>query len=548
MHKLFVFGLFIIVYLSLLIAPNAYAVNGGVVIYQVQAGAPSSIELAATKEFISIYNNSDNNVDISNWCISNKSGVNFVCFTPNALNVTIHMPGFTYATISSDNFATANNYKPDFLFLTTNKSWGSIVAGSDTIKVVDANGTEIDEASWSTTLSGGQTLQRLIDTNNPTDFQKTNSLTIPFGSLEEWVTDACKNIEGVQEAVPKDYIVDKYGMCILPPVDLCLNLAGVQTEIPEGYKSEVKDVCMLDLLPLSVAELLTNPIGDDDGNEFIEIYNPNNVSVDLANYQLNVTSNGSRFNFPGGTKIEPGEYLSFSNNQIKFSLINTTSSIEIRSTDDQLIDETGIYTNPGEGLAWALIDGLWQYTKRPTPGSANMLSLVEPESEVPAVNNLTPCAVNQYRSPETNRCRLLVVSTSTLAPCKDGQYRSEETNRCRSIASDVNQLMPCAEGQERNPATNRCRSTTAVLGANNLTPCKAGQERNPDTNRCRNVAGTIPTADYAPQQANESSNNSIIMWSLISVGAIAICYGIWEWRQEIIGFAKKIRMNISGKT
>jgi hypothetical protein len=80
-----------------------------------------------------------------------------------------------------------------------------------------------------------------------------------------------------------------------------------------------------------------------------------------------------------------------------------------------------------------------------------------------------------------------------------------------------------------------------------LTPCKAGQERNPLTNRCRNVAGTIPTAGYAPEQANESSNNSIMMWSLISVGAIAICYGIWEWRQEIVNMFKKVKFGFHKK-
>jgi hypothetical protein len=57
----------------------------------------------------------------------------------------------------------------------------------------------------------------------------------------------------------------------------------------------------------------------------------------------------------------------------------------------------------------------------------------------------------------------------------------------------------------------------------------------------------VPTADYAPQQANESSNNQVLVWSLVSVGAIAICYGIWEWRQEIIGFVKKFRIGIGRK-
>jgi hypothetical protein len=86
------------------------------------------------------------------------------------------------------------------------------------------------------------------------------------------------------------------------------------------------------------------------------------------------------------------------------------------------------------------------------------------------------------------------------------------------------------------------------LGASDLTPCKAGQERNPDTNRCRNiVSSNIPTAGYALEQANESSNNYILIWSLAAVGVVAICYGIWEWRQEIVNSVQKIRILLNKK-
>jgi hypothetical protein len=303
------------------------------------------------------------------------------------------------------------------------------------------------------------------------------------------------------------------------------------------------------LLPLEITEMLPNPTGSDDGNEFIELFNPNSVQVNLSDYRFMVGSNGVKYEFPVGSTINSNQYLSFLNNNIKFTLVNTTSSVKLISSDGQQIDESPIYNNPSDGMAWALINNLWQYTNQPTPGMANLATLVSPEITITASNNLEPCAPNQYRNPETNRCKLISTSTSTssLLPCKVGQYRSEETNRCRSIVSDVSQLIPCAEGQERNPATNRCRSIAKVLGASTLAPCKAGQERNPETNRCRNIVSKVPTADYAPQQANESSNNPVLVWSLVSVGAIAICYGIWEWRQEIIGFVKKFRIGIGRK-
>ena len=191
-------------------------------------------------------------------------------------------------------------------------------------------------------------------------------------------------------------------------------------------------------------------------------------------------------------------------------------------------------------MAWSLIDEVWQYTNRPTPGLSNLASLINNDIEDEVGNVLIPCAANQYRNPVTNRCRLISTSEPSLVPCKDGQYRSEETNRCRSIISDVADLVPCAEGQERNPETNRCRSLSSVLGVNDLTPCKEGQERNPETNRCRNIV-SMPTADYAPEKTSENSNNNTLWFVLAGIGLLVISYGVWEWRKEFTKLFKKLK-------
>lgn len=613
MHKLYILALvFSTILISLLITQPSHAISPNVVISQVQAGASGGDD-ATTKEFISVYNNSDQEVDISNWCLTNKSNLIFACFTPSAINETLHLPSYKYATISSDSFAKQLTYTPDVLYPTTNRTSGSIVAGSDSLALIDTNGVIVDGVSWSTSLSGGSTLERqfvagstekLIDTDSMADFHKVSTLVVPASDLEEWITvDVCLNLDSIQDTVPDGYTVDGNGNCNLPPVDVCpnlddlqmvvpngylldsnddcqpdiclnldglqmvlpngmefdasgncvqrdecSNLSGIQTAIPDDYKRGNANSCILDLLPLKITEILPNAIGSDEGNEFIEIYNPNNSDVDLINYILYIGTNNVKFNFPIDSRIGAGKYLTFSNNGIKFTLVNTTSSVMLSTIDETLIDETPAYTNPSEGMTWALIDDVWQYTNRPTPGSANAATIIEPENTVVLASNLVPCAINQYRSLETNRCRLIATNSSTLMPCKDDQYRSEETNRCRNIASSSSALTPCTEGQVRNPDTNRCRSTTSVLGASDLVPCKVGQERNPETNRCRNVASAMPQAEYKPEQANESVNNYIIWWSLAAVGVVAIIYGLWEWRQEITGLIKKIRINISGKT
>jgi hypothetical protein len=380
-------------------------------------------------------------------------------------------------------------------------------------------------------------------------------IVVPDGYLLDengnCVVDVCLNIDGLQLAVPESMDLDDKGNCVAH--DECSNLLEIQAVIPDGYMRSDDNDCLLNLLPLKITELLPNANGSDIGKEFIEIYNPNDSDVDLTNYVFYVGVDDVKFySFSAGSHIEAGEYQAFYNDFTKFTLLNSTSSVRLKSIDGTLIDETPIYVNPKENMAWALIDGTWQYTNQPTPNSLNLHSLIEPEpvpdvdvAETVIVSDLKPCAANQYRSPETNRCRLLPTSDSVLEPCKDGQYRSEETNRCRSIVSDVETLIPCAEGQERNPDTNRCRSiATAVLGASDLKPCDPGQERNPDTNRCRNIVSAIPQADYAPEQTSETSNNYVLWWSLAGVGLVAIIYGVWEWRQEIGRLVRKIRLSL----
>lgn len=595
MHKLYVFVSVLCVFLvSLCVAQSVQAISTSVVISQIQLGNTAS----ASNEIVEVYNNGISDVEVTNWCLYYSSassvlnGSKLTCFLVENNSIHLFLPGRSFdLAISNQLSAAVPTMGSDLKFSAT------LSGTAGHVRLIDNSGLEVDKVGWGATAvsaeglkpvataPNGKVLSRktvgvsvLQDTDiNIDDFEIVDPRVIySYGSVYE-VQDLCVNIDGIQTKIPDGYSTDTVGNCNPPPVDVCSNLDGLQTVLPDGYfidessncKSDVcsnidgiqtgipdgykletgnaGNSCMLDLLPLEITELLPNPIGSDAGNEFIEVFNPNDSDVNLSNYVLNVGSSATNYVFPISSIVGAGKYISFSNDDIRFTLVNTTSKVDLMSADGQIIDEAPAYINPNDGMAWALIDGVWQYTDQPTPGGANVASTVELITDSLFSSSLEPCAANQYRSLDTNRCRLISTSSSTLAPCKDGQYRSEETNRCRSIASDAAALAPCKAGEERNPDTNRCRSTAAVLGASTLAPCKAGQERNPDTNRCRNVASAMLKADYAPEQTGQSSGNSIMWWSLIAVVAVAIIYGLWEWRQEIAGLIKKGKIVITGE-
>lgn len=477
------------------------------------------------------------------------------------------------------------------------------VAGSDIDKVGwGAAAVSAEGASPVSAPPAGKVLQRKTsdsatfqDTNvNSADFESAMPRAVyVYGSISE-MQDMCRNLAGIQESVPIDYTVDQTGNCLPSPVDICpnldnlqlvlppgyeldeagsclpdvctnlaglqralpegkqldqsgacvdydecANLSGIQAVLPGGYKLMADGMCMLDLLPVNITELLANPYGSDTGQEFIELYNPNDIAIDLGLYALAVGAVTPKlYSFPVGSRIEALSYLVFFNSDIPYTLVNTSSRVAVMTVDGVVVDAPPAYADAKDDMAWALIDGTWQYTNQPTPGNGNVPSFVESDETAATTSNLASCASNQYRSPETNRCRLLAVASSVLAPCKDGQYRSEATNRCRSIAGDAGALVLCSDDQERNPETNRCRLIATADTA--PTACKQGQERNPATNRCR-TSVAISAAAYPVEPVDVRTGGYIGWLAVGSVGVLAVGYGVWEWRSEIAQATQKLR-------
>ncbi len=376
-------------------------------------------------------------------------------------------------------------------------------------------------------------------------------ITLPPGYLLDndgtCQPDSCLNIAGLQISVPIGMDADANGNCYAH--DECSNFAGIQAKLPDGFVRSIAGDCVLEILPLEISEMLPNITGTDEGKEFIEAYNPNDVSVDMEYYHLLVGPElETSYGFPAGSVITPHGYMTFYNNQITFTLPNTASRVGLELIDSTVVYKADTYVDPAEDRAWALIDNEWQYTNQPTPGSVNLpSSVVQNIVEIAAVDtNLTPCAANQYRNPDTNRCRLITTSTATVAPCADGQYRSEVTNRCRNIALSGSTLTPCADDQYRSEETNRCRS---VLGASTTTvkPCADNQYRSEETNRCRNIV-QVATAPFAVEPTQNSSGNYTGWWVAGGVSALALGYGIWEWRREIgLGLKKVTSFILPGK-
>ena len=530
--------------------PYAHAQNvNGVVISQMYAGT-SSGELAK-QEFIELYNNSDTSVNVTDWCVNYipytgnlDSEVELACLASPDTDIQLLLPSHGRAVFVSNELDQAIPTSADEYFD------GGIYQVKGYVRIMNSQKEEIDRLGWGLVNDdtypsankpvNGNALQRIInddvmqDTNSDNnDFVEIDVIEIHSSAVyeEQIVIDECPNLIE-HDSLPIGYLVDEYGDC---QPDSCLNIDGLQVSVPNGYESDDSGYCTqsdeCDNLPnvqeeipkhmvrgdgntcvikhssLKLTEILPNAIGIDNGNEFIEIFNSGGSVIDLTYYSIKVGVNTDKvYTFPIGSTIGPGEYRMFSDSQMKFTLVNTSGRVALVAEGGAVFGDTGIYESANEGEGWALIENKWEYTNRPTPGEANLSSILEAKDD----NTTSP---------------------STLKPCNDDQFRNPETNRCKKIESST--LTPCSEGQTRNPETNRCRKVTSA--STSLKPCQSNQYRSPETNRCRKKEiSSIPEAKYKVQTEADSDMVFAGWWALGGVGALASGYAGWEWRRELI--------------
>lgn len=310
--------------------------------------------------------------------------------------------------------------------------------------------------------------------------------------------------------------------------------------------------------PLAPIEILANPRTcsptevDTACHEYVKFYNSTAAPVDFANTRLRVGYQGQASSASNtvqlGGVIQPGEYAVFDRTETgaPLSITNTGGYVWLEDTygivtyPSSVVSYSDASSDTHKGQSWGLLNDVWQWTQ-PSPAGANTAIIVT-TTDTTNDTGYVPCRADQYRSPETNRCRSIEAAATTPAPCDVGEYRNPDTGRCKKIASAASggsSLQPCDEGQYRNPETNRCKSIASQTSS--LTPCQPGWERNPDTNRCRKAStNVVPQADFAVENYQTRASQGLGWTAFVAVGAGILAYAIWEWRHELAQLRRRL--------
>lgn len=511
-------------------------IDDHVVILQLQTGSVNN----ASSEYVLLYNPTENDVEVTDWCLMyvSSSGLTMremACMTAQDSTTELWVDAGGLISFATSQFISENpNFVADFAISSgMNGSKGHVyIANSDAVEIDRVGWGDAVQPETTATLphEDGEVLSRQLDQSkidtddNSIDFVSSLIMQmIESGIYEQTVViDLCANIDGMQETLPIGYMSNEISECY---EDFCPDIDGLQIVAPEGYeKLAGSDVCTL--IPLTdatilITELLPNAPSVDTGQEFIELYNPGSVAVDLQGYTVQIGPSFTKEYVLDSKILQPGVYVIYSDTESGITLPNTNGVVlRLYTPAGNLVSETGVYSNAGDDVSWAVVEDQWIYTNQITPAAAN----------------------RPYLEPAVDEVLGL---TTVLAPCPAGKFRNPATNRCKTIETAVSQLVPCDDDEFRNPQTNRCNKITSN---SSLAPCDEGEERNPDTNRCRKITGLVDTSNDGlplisdiPVDVTPGSVN----WPVIMGAVLAtVGYMVYEWRIELVHGYGRLRRRI----
>lgn len=489
------------------------------------------------QEFIEIANISSSVLSLNGWRIEYLSAAHDGTAAPTSVLVELQgsLPLNGQALFS---YVGYNPAMSDLGFgMGSTSTSGMLAKSGGHIRMVTADGTQIDCVAWGSAVaiagcdkvnalpSTGQTMQRPHSDNGSYDkILGIKSMAPPTPKGGEIYTPS----PGPSNPSP--------GSPQTPGVDPEVPEEPQEPQEPEPTEPEESQSCSV----IELSEVLPNPMGDDASGEFIELYNSSDQAVSLNGCSLRLGTTGKTYTFASDAQMAVHEYKAFYYGTTALQLSNSGGEVWLLAPG---VQSSLTYPSSTDDQAWALIDGAWQTTFRPTPNAQNVLYIPGESDDDTTTDiiaaSIEPCPVGKYRNPATNRCKN---TDSEPAACDAGQERNPETNRCRKIATTSSTTTPCEPGQERNPLTNRCRKIASSTST--TTACAEGQERNPETNRCRKVAGASTSKASPDDTAGKANQNYRI---LIAVLILIAGYALYEYRQDIRSNFNKLRSSFGRK-
>lgn len=235
--------------------------------------------------------------------------------------------------------------------------------------------TTIDRVNWTKPSSTATTTDNL-------DLRKENGLSTPVwyhlstNFISTWAVadlQGCSLVVPQSGSIPAQTVVTWIADDTDPPAVILSLEDDDPASLSSGPFIPLSDV---GLKPPQVTELLPNPsgTGNDNTDEYIELYNSNDTGFDLSGFVLQAgATTKHNFTFPSGTMLPAKTSIAFYSADTDLSLSNTNGQAALLDPFGTLLSQSSAYGSAKDGQAWALAKGEWYWTTKPTPGAANVI-------------------------------------------------------------------------------------------------------------------------------------------------------------------------------
>lgn len=340
------------------------------------SSAPSlvitQVKVTTNSQFITLYNNTAQSIDMgkvwlqyfNNYLLSNTTSTKNI-----QLNGTLPSHGYYIINDGPLTLCYQAVIQSSALGFSTKAGMVQVMRLSQQLNGIVSSTTE-DFVRWSSgTVGGVQTMPA-----DPAFLQRqmVNGIPVENSSWQTVKPKSANSCDLVTSIAPNNSVTPANQL--LPAIPPSATIISVASQ--SNSKLPASDI---GLHAPQLNEILPNPASPqtDSKNEFIEIYNSNPASFDLSGFKLqqasSPTSTKHTFTFPIGTVIPAKSFAAYPSSNISINLTNSGGIVWLLDPNDKVISQIEPYSTAKDGQAWALANGKWYWTSRPTPGAANVV-------------------------------------------------------------------------------------------------------------------------------------------------------------------------------
>ena len=247
---------------------------------------------------------------------------------------------------------------------------------ADQIDINSANLSQLDEIVH----VGPKTAQKIIDAR-------------PYSSVSD-----LSRVKGIGNGKYLQDIINQGWACIncqtettqtQQPAEVVLTAPTTTTAPIKATNDTTKDATAPIIYPsgITINELLPNPVGPDETDEWIELYNSNNFNVDLSRWQIQDTQGTiTTFTIPQGTNISAAGFLVFKRPETKIMLNNDKDGLNLFSPDKNIVDSI-TYASAILGQSYNKTNYGWQWSATLTPGNKNIIAIAQTKNNPKTLPN-----------------------------------------------------------------------------------------------------------------------------------------------------------------